>query len=65
MDLEKLNYKELRQVGLIKLPWDLKSKTCKGISDQEFNCAFAFVFCVIFNQECCIFIQYNLRKVCC
>ena len=26
---------------------------------------FVFVWCVVFNQGCCVFIQYNLRKGCC
>ena len=27
--------------------------------------SFVFVWCIFFNQECCVFIQYNLLKGCC
>ena len=27
--------------------------------------SFVFVWCVVFNQGCCVFIQYNLLKGCC
>ena len=27
--------------------------------------SFIFIWCVVFNQGCCAFIQYNLLKGCC
>ena len=27
--------------------------------------SFVFVWCVVFNQGCCVFVQYNLLKGCC
>ena len=52
---------------LISLHWDLKSETCQRIPVYKFHCGFplSFIWCVVFNQWCCVFIQYNLLKSYC
>ena len=47
-----LNYNGLRQKRLTSLRWDLTSETYQAIP--------AFVSCIVFNQGCWVFIQYNL-----
>ena len=61
------NYNGLRQMRLISLIWDLKSKICQGNSDWELHWGFPLPLYGVFflNHGCCIFIQYHPFKGCC
>ena len=63
---EILKYNRLRQMELISFQWDLKSETCRDFRLRVplwGSCV--FIWHDVFNQGCCIFIQYNLLKGCC
>ena len=56
----------LRKMRLISLQWDLKSETCRDFKLRiPLWCSFMVACCVVFNQGCWIFIQYNLLEDCC
>ena len=62
---EILSYNELKQMGLITLQWDLKSRNMSG--DLRHRIAlwgsFVFIWCVAFKQGCCVFIQHSVLRV--
>ena len=62
---EILSYNELKQMRLITLQWDLKSKNMSGDLRQRIALwgSFVFIWCVAFKQGCCVFIQHSVLRV--
>ena len=62
--MEILSYNGDRQMGLINLQWDSKSEHVRDFRLRiTLWGSFVFIWCVVFNQGCCIFIQYILLRV--